>query len=180
MGVNLNQLPIPRKSIPLLVSLLGVTLLVLGLGYWPSWNERGDLEIELMMLRDEIKAEQAMAPVWARISREENLETEFEVMLQVLEPALMEVTVDSAAQVLAEIADVHALGLATFTPIPTSLLAQRGELLVEGRMRGSLANFREFLLALLASPAVQGLELLEIKSRDGLPDFRMRLWLVVV
>jgi cbb3-type cytochrome oxidase subunit 3 len=175
----LRQLPIPQRTLWMLMVLLGLSIAIVLLVYLPSQKERAELERGLAQLRDENRAQQILMPLRVQLERAEAAETEFEVMMRSLEPALEVMSVDGASQMLTALAARHALAGASFTPIPTSLLAQRGELLVEGRMIGSLQHFRDFLLVVLASPAVLGLELIEIQSRDGRPEFRVRIWLSV-
>ena len=175
----LRHLPVPPRTLWLLLVLLGLSVVIALLGYLPSVKEKADLELRLAQLRDESRAQQILVPLRLQLERAEASETEFEVMMRSIEPALEGMSVDGASQMLSSLASRHALDKASFTPIPTSLLAQRGELLVEGRMMGSLQDFRDFLLVVLASPTVRGLELVEIQSRDGLPEFRVRIWLSV-
>lgn len=165
-----------KRALSYIVFSVLVLGLMLVLGILPTRENLSSQQQEKARLRAEIERQEVFQPVYAEImqrrqdpeppdvSKEHHRDLEDAPGVEVMADTLESMAADSG------------LGQISFSPVPQSLENDSGLLLVNGRMQGSLHDFRKFLLGLAGTSAFKGVEEVEIRGTESLPKYSLRLW----
>jgi len=169
-----------RRTLAYLLFSAVVLGFMLFLGILPTRREITETRQEGRRLKARIEAQKIFHPLYQRLQKNMEDEKEREHFdgrkTAHNRPAL---TIDTVSGILSAMAASAGLPEASFSPAPASMSQEADKLLVQGRLQGDYADFRNFLIRLVTAPDFQAIELMEIQSGARHPKYRLQMWVSV-
>ena len=174
---NLNITVLSRQSLVFVLGSLLVLGLLIFLGILPIRTEIDRLNSEARQLQAQVREQEILHPLYSDL---ENALQEQEILEEMIiqeegEPTAVDV--DTAADLMLNIAEITGMEDSSFSPSPESLAVNSDRLLVNGELTGDYHNFREFLVRLVSKNYFEHMEILEVHSQADADLYQLQAWL---
>ena len=154
---DLKSLGIPRQSLVKIGIYLAIILLVAFFGNMESRNKVARLDTDIARVKNEIRKQEALFPVYTRLKAEFDRKVLNELELVQTVPMKQD-EVDKATDMINRMATLSGIETTSIQPDPGSLAEDPNQLLVNCEFSGDYFDFREFLKRLGAVPYVKHIQ----------------------
>lgn len=174
-----SQAVLSRGSVVIIALSLIVLALIVLMGILPDRKEKDRLLAEAEILKAGLEKQRILNPLFISIRDRLDHKTGLEITLEDMDLKFGPGNIDNAPELLSAMALSAGMDWHDFFPVPESLAGRPGAMKLEGSLIGEYLAFREFLLKLASWESFIRLELLEVRSREGFPEYIVHVWMSI-
>ena len=169
---------IPKRSWRNLAIYTGVLVVAVGVMIVPSYLAIGKAEAERAKIEIEVKEQRFLAPVFGKLVKKRREMTQSTANLPV-RSALARDNSGGVADTLTRLATDNRMQMAGINLDLNAMVNEVRLMQVDMVLRGGLADYRTFLMQLIAVPYVEFIERIRIMATPDGREFRMRVWVAL-